>query len=474
MNIAFVSAEVFPYSKTGGLADIAHFLPKGLAKFGHHITVITPYYHSISKYHHEMELLGRNTITMGGIETIVNFYVIKNEDLDIVFIQNMHYFERDKFYGYNDDAERFTCFSYAALELLEKLEHFPEILHINDWQSGIIPYLLDTHYRQRNNKYNKLHTLLTIHNLEYQGTFDTYTSRFFNSEFNYTYIHFDKVNFLKTGIERSTRINTVSPTYKDEILTRKFGFTLDGALMNRYDSLSGILNGIDDETFNPKLDKYIDNYDLKTYKKGKMNNKIRLYKEKNLTFDMNKPLISYIGRYANQKGLWMIKDVVEEIIHHTDANFFFLGSGDQTYENYFKYLTEKYPNRVTNFIGYNEALAHQIYAASDIFMMPSEFEPCGLGQMIAMKYGTLPIVRETGGLKDTVEPYNKFTISGTGFSFANLSSLEFKDKLYESINLFHENRDNFNLLIQQAMKKDYSNDKMALSYIELYKDILGG
>ncbi|VEU82355.1 glycogen synthase [Acholeplasma hippikon] len=474
MNIAFVSSEVFPYSKTGGLADIAHFLPKGLIKHGNQVTLITPYYKSISKYHHDMEFLGRKNIIMGGIETIVNFFILKKDDLDIVFIQNMHYFERDRFYGYNDDAERFTCFSYAALEVLQLLKNFPNILHLNDWQTGMIPYLLDTHYRHRNLNYYKLHTLLTIHNLEYQGTFDPYVSRFFNSDFNYSYIHFERVNFLKAGIDRATKINTVSPNYKNEILTQQYGFSLDGSLRNRSNDLVGILNGIDEDTFNPKVDDYIYKYDIKTYKKGKFENKRQLYELHNLNHDLNKPLVAYVGRYANQKGVWMIKDTLEEIIQTTDANFFLLGSGDPYYENYFKYLTDKYPDRVGNYAGYNESLAHLIYAASDIFMMPSEFEPCGLGQMIAMKYGSLPVVRETGGLKDTVEPYNMFTKSGTGFSFANLSSNEFKSKLLEAIHLYEENPDDFNKLIQQAMHKDYTNDKMALTYIELYKNILGG
>lgn len=472
MRIAFVSSEVFPYSKTGGLADIAYFLPLGLAESGHEITIFTPYYQSISKYHHLMKPLGRKNIVMGGIETSVNYFTLKDNGVTIIFVQNMHYFERDKFYGYNDDAERFTCFSYAVLECIDLMEYLPEILHLNDWQTGMIPYLLDNHYRSKD-KYRHLHTLLTIHNLEYQGNFDTYVARFFNKDLEYTYIHFERVNFLKAGIETASMINTVSPSYRDEILTRAYGFGLDGALQKRSHHLVGILNGINDQTFNPKTDRYIKNYTFDTYLHGKIANKKALYEAFNLGSDYHLPLIVYVGRYAGQKGLWMIKEAIEEVINQSNAKFFFLGSGDLEYTNYFKFLADKYPKIVGSFDGYNEQLAHKLYAAADIFLMPSEFEPCGLGQMISMKYGTLPIVRETGGLKDTVIPFNKYTSEGTGFSFPNLSSTEFKEKIYEAISLYHLQPKVWQKLVGQAMENDFSNSKMAQEYIKLYEKIVG-
>lgn len=473
MNIAFITAEVFPYSKTGGLADIAHFLPKALAQKEFNVTVITPYYQTIGKYHDQMTFLGRKTIKMGGIETDVNYFVLKEANVDIVFVQNMHYFERDRFYGYNDDAERFSCFSYAVLEVLPLLNYFPQILHLNDWQTGMIPYLLDMHYRWKE-PYQYLHTLLTIHNLEYQGNFDTYVSRFFNTDFNYAYMHFNRVNFLKAGIERAAAINTVSPTYKEEILTSEYGFSLDGSLWLRKDALSGILNGIDDQTFNPSTDNtLIQNYQYSNHVSGKRANKQALYQQFNLGDNLDIPLVVYVGRYANQKGLWMIRETLEDVINYSNAKFFFLGSGDPSYGHHFQYMTDKYPDRVGNYVGYNESLAHLLYAAADIFLMPSEFEPCGLGQMIAMKYGTLPLVRETGGLKDTVIPYNQYTHEGTGFSFSNPVSFEFKEKLFEAISLFNEEPKVWKKLIKQAMEKDYSNDKMAQEYIQLYQDIIG-
>jgi starch synthase len=474
MKILFASSEVFPFSKTGGLADMALFLPKSLKKIGHEVTVITPYYKNIAKHHKDMTYKGTKTIPMGGIETIVHFYELIYQDMSFIFVQNMHYFERDHLYGYNDDAERFSCFSYSILEAIQLLDFYPNLLHLNDWQTGMVPYLLDEHYRQRNDGYFSIHTLLTIHNLEYQGSFDPYVARFFNTDFNYTYIHFDRVNFLKAGIERATKINTVSPTYRNEILTQEFGFTLDGALNFRKDDLVGILNGIDDQVFNPKTDHLIEfNYDKRNFFSMKKKNKEHILNHFNLDIDVDKPLVTYVGRLATQKGINLFTEILEEVIIYTDARFILMGSGNDSYESFFKYLSFKYPKRVSNFIGFNEELAHKLYAASDLFMMPSRFEPCGLGQLIAMRYGTLPIVRETGGLKDTVEPYNKYSDTGTGFTFRNYDAYELKEKLFESIQLYNDNLPIFKKLMKQAMDKDYSLKQMALSYENLYQIILG-
>lgn len=474
MKIMFCSSEVFPFSKTGGLADMALFLPKSLQRLGHEVKVITPYYKSINKHHKDMTYKGTKTIIMGGIETIVHFYELIYQDMSFIFVQNMHYFERDHFYGYNDDAERFSCFSYSILESLEVLDFYPEILHLNDWQTGMVPYLLDEHYRHRNDHYFSIHTLLTIHNLEYQGSFDPYVARFFNTDFNYTYIHFDRVNFLKSGIERATKINTVSPTYRDEVLSQEYGFTLDGALNHRKGDFLGILNGIDDEVFNPKTDHLIEhNYDKRNYFQMKQKNKEHILSHFNLDVDINEPLITYVGRLATQKGINLMTQMLEEVVEFSNARFILMGSGNDSYEDFFRYLSYKYPKRVSNYIGFNEEIAHKLYASSDLFMMPSRFEPCGLGQMIAMRYGTLPIVRETGGLKDTVEPFNKFSDQGTGFTFRNYDAYELKEKLFEGIQLYKDNLSIFKKLMKQAMNKDYSLRQMALSYENLYQIIIG-
>ena len=474
MKVLFVSSEAFPFSKTGGLADMAFFLPKSLHQIGHEVKIVTPYYRQVQKFHQHMKMIGSKTIQMGGLETIVNYYQSTHQDITYIFVQNMHYFERDELYGYNDDAERFTCFSYAVLELMDLLDDYPHILHLNDWQSGMIPYLLDEHYRHRNDAYYSIHTLLTIHNLEYQGSFDPYVSRFFNTQFNYTYIHFDRVNFLKSGIERATRINTVSPTYRNEVMTPEYGFTLDGALGKRYHDFSGILNGLDEDVFNPKTDHLITApYGLQNFVSGKRKNKQDILHHFNLNRDLNAPLITYVGRLATQKGINLMTHVIEDVIAYSNANFILMGSGNDSYQNYFRYLTGKYPDRVANYIGFNEEMAHKLYASSDLFMMPSRFEPCGLGQMIAMKYGSLPIVRETGGLKDTVIPYNRFTGDGTGFTFSNYDAYDFKEKIFESIYVYNHDQKAFKTLVRQAMKRDNSLKQMALSYEKLYHIILG-
>jgi len=474
MRVLFCSSEAFPFSKTGGLADMALFLPKSLRNLNHDVRIITPYYKSISKYQKDMKFLGSSTIRFGGIETIVHYHELIHQGIPYIFVQNMHYFERDQFYGYNDDAERFSCFSYAILEGLKVINFYPNILHLNDWQTGMVPYLLDEHYRHRNDDYFSIHTLLTIHNLEYQGSFDPYVSRFFNTDFNYTYIHFDRVNFLKAGIERSTRINTVSPTYKNEVLTPEYGFSLDGALLKRSGDFTGILNGIDTQVFDPMHDHYLTYpFNQKTVKEGKIKNKEDILNHFDLDVNLSVPLVAYIGRLATQKGINLMTRNLEEVIVNSDARFILMGSGNDSYQDFFRYLSYKYPKKVANYIGFNEELAHKLYAATDIFMMPSRFEPCGLGQMIAMRYGALPLVRETGGLKDTVIPYNKFTGKGTGFSFANYDAQEFKEKLFEAIHLYAEDQTAWEKLVKQAMKQDYSLNKMALEYEKIYQIILG-
>ncbi len=474
MKILFCSSEAFPFSKTGGLADMALFLPKSLKQLGHDVRIITPYYKSIAKHHHGMRYLTNAAIHMGGISTIVHYYELVHQDISYIFVQNMHYFERDQLYGYNDDAERFTCFSYAVLEALSLLDYYPHVLHLNDWQTGIIPYLLDEHYRHRNGQYFGLHTLLTIHNLEYQGTFDSYVAQFFNTSYNYTYVHFDRVNLLKAGIERATKINTVSPTYRNETMTQEFGFTLDGALHKRAKDYVGILNGIDSDVFNPETDHLIAYpFSAKKTKEGKNLNKAFLMKHFNLDYDSSVPIVSFVGRLATQKGINLMTECLEDVVYHSQARFILMGSGNDSYENFFRYLSHKYPTRVAHYIGFNEQIAHQIYAGSDIFLMPSRFEPCGLGQLIAMRYGALPIVRETGGLKDTVIPYNAYTHEGTGFGFRNYDAHELKQKLFEAIALYQSDPRIWTRLVKRAMKQDFSLEQMALAYENLYQRIIG-
>ncbi len=473
MKICFVSSEAYPFSKTGGLADMAYFLPKSLNQMNIETKVITPYYRHMKKYADQLKYLGTKTVYVSYHEWVFNYYLMTYENIDYIFVENMHLFERDGLYGYDDDIDRFTAFDYAVLELFELINDYPSIIHLNDWQTGMIPYLLDQKYRQKNESYYKIHTLLTIHNLQYQGSFDKSFYHYFSDQFDYTYIHFESINFLKAGIERATKINTVSPTYRNEILTQAFGFSLDGSLYQRQNDLYGILNGIDEEVFNPEIDPLISqNYHIKNAIAKKKMIKKEILHQYQLKPDVDVPLIAYVGRLAEQKGIDLILQAIEDAVIFSDANFIILGSGNEAYENHIRYLTSKYPHRVANYIGFNEQVAHQLYAGSDLFMMPSQFEPCGLGQMIAMKYGSLPIVTETGGLKDTVIPYNKFNESGTGFSFANYSLYEFKEQIYAAIDLYINHKLVFNKLVRQAMKQDNGLSQVARSYEALYNKIL--
>lgn len=468
MHILFCSSEVFPFSKTGGLADMAAFLPKSIKDQGYSVDVITPYYQSIAHKHHEMTYLGTKTIHMAELEKIVHYFSLIQGGQRYIFVQNQEYFERHHYYGYVDDATRFTLFSFAVLEAIDFLSTKPTIIHVNDWQTAMIPYLLDEHYRMREPYYKTIDTLLTIHNLEFQGNFDLHEARLFNHAPDDTYKHFDRLNFLKAGIARATKINTVSPSFRNEVLSIEGGFTLDGMLRYRSHDFTGILNGIDDHVFNPELDPYIPvTYDVHHHKEGKKANKEAFCTLHQL--NPTKPLYAFVGRLTSQKGLKLMQESLDDFLYHSDVTMFLMGSGNSYYEDFFHYLLHKYPDKVKVYVGFNEAVAHQIYAASDFFMMPSSYEPCGLGQMIAMRYGSLPIVHETGGLKDTVIPYNKFSLEGTGFTFNTYESHVFKDTLFESLHVYQTYPKHIEQLKTQAMQLRYTLHTMAIEYIALYQ-----
>ncbi|NLB84804.1 MAG: glycogen synthase [Acholeplasmataceae bacterium] len=473
MKILFCTGEAFPFSKSGGLADVSAALPKAIKALNHDIRIITPLYGNILNQIDNMKYLGKVEIQLADFYQSAEYYETVYDNVSYVFVRNDNYFNRDKMYGHHDDAERFTFFSKACIEFIDTVEFYPDIIHVNDWQTGVIPYLIEENYRHKSNYFKRVKTLLSIHNLEYQGAFDIEVDKFFNTKFNYTYIHFDRVNFLKCGIMRAHYINTVSPNYRNEILTRFYGFTLDGALKARDSRLIGILNGIDYNIYNPETDnKIVANYNNKHFIKAKKANKLALVEKLGLDKTDNLPLIASIGRLARQKGIDLMKATLEETIQETNALFVLIGSGDPQYEEYFAHLAAKYPRKVYAHIGFDEDLAHLTYAASDLFMMPSLFEPCGLGQMISQRYGSLPVVRETGGLKDTVNPYNKYTGEGNGFSFANYNAHEFKDSLEMGIDLFHNNQRAWRQLVKQAMSLDRSLNQMGLDYIDLYKRMM--
>ncbi len=469
-NILFCASEVVPFSKTGGLADVSGSLPKHIGK-SNSITVITPLYNNNILTNYKSTMVGKKTFTMAGEKITVSYHSLVLGNVTFMFVEH-EFLKRESLYGYLDDDKRFFIFNYAILEYIELSKIKFDLIHLNDWQTGMVPFLLNKHYRHLP-LYKDIKTLITIHNLQFHGSFDKEAYIYTNAEFSYDYIHFNKISFLKAGILLSDAINTVSETYKDEIQTEFYGYMLDGLLKERKDDLYGIINGIDYDVINPETDYNIPfNYSSSNFVTGKKQNKISFLKYAKLDLVTEIPLVGFISRLAEQKGVDLMISTLEEAIAQSNANFAILGSGEEKYENFFSYLAAKYPNRVFAYIGFSNKLAQQLYAASDIFLMPSKFEPCGLSQMMAMRYGSLPVVRETGGLKDTVIPYNKYTNEGDGFSFTNYNAHEFKDTLLSAIHLFNNNQLTFRILQTQAMKKDFSLESMGEKYIDLYNTIL--
>ena len=472
MNILFCSGEAYPFSKSGGLADVAASLPKALKKLGHDVKIITPLYREIKDQKLQLQKLGEVMIKFGDYEKVASFYTYSYQDVVYIFIENDEFFNRKRYYGYEDDAIRFTFFNFSILEYIKLSKEYPDIIHVNDWQTGIIPFLLDVKYRMQNSDFQKVKTLLSIHNLEKQGSYPIETEKLFGNK-NFTYIHMDRVNFLKCGIMRANAINTVSESYRNEILTRFYGFTLDGPLKSRQYDLYGILNGLDQDLYNPMESKYLDkNFDENSFMDGKRQNKKALLKSLNLDQSNDIPLVSFITRFARQKGIDIMMTTLEEYLKDGKFNFISLGSGDSLYEAFFSEMQQKYPTHVYYESGFDTELSQKVYASSDLFMLPSLFEPCGLNHMIAMKYGALPVVRETGGLKDTVTPYNKFTGIGVGFAFKNYDQTEFKEAIDQAIDIYYNDKEAWNNLIHQAMHVNHSLSKMAKQYEDLYKKIL--
>lgn len=467
MNILFCSGEAYPFSKSGGLADVAAALPKALNQLGHEVKIITPLYQQIKVHIVDMTHLGQVNIKMGLYEKLANYYAIDYEDVTYIFVENDDLFDRMKYYGYEDDALRFTFFNLAILEYIKLTNDFPDILHVNDWQTGMVPFFLDVKYRQYSKKFASIKTILSIHNLEKQGSYPLETEKLFGNK-NFTYIHLDRVNFLKCGIMRANAINTVSENYTNEILTRFYGFSLDGALKSRREDLCGILNGLDQDIYNPETNSNLyKNYDESNFLAGKKINKEKLLSELNIQ-DNHIPLVIFINRFARQKGLDILMPVLEQYLADKKFNLIAIGSGDALYESYFKDLKEQYLDHVYYEKGFDVELSQKAYAASDIFVLPSLFEPCGLNHMIAMKYGSLPIVRETGGLKDTVTPYNKFTGIGVGFTFKNYDATELTEAIDQALDILHNDQEAWQALIKQAMHVNHSLEKMAKQYETLY------
>lgn len=474
MNILYVTSESTPFIKTGGLADVAGSLPKSIKKKGHDIRVVLPLYSQIkSEFREKMNYVGYFYVDIAWMHRYCGIFQFEYDGVEFYFIDNESYFKRDKLYGEFDDAERFIFFSKAVALLPKYLDFKVDVIHANDWHSGLVPVYVND-FRKGDDFYKDVKTLYTIHNLKYQGIFDRavfHMTGLDGSYMSYNDLEFnDAINFMKGGIVHSTKFNTVSKTYANEIKTEFFGEGLEGVINYHSYKLSGIVNGIDFEVWDPKYDDKIPkNYYSRTLK-NKSVNKIFLQERFGLPIREDVCMIGMVTRLTSMKGLEILRFIFEELIQE-DIQFVVLGTGEYEYEEMFKYFEYKYPEKVAARMYFNSEESNMIYAASDLYMMPSIAEPCGISQLIAMRYGSLPIVRETGGLKDTVEPFNTFNNKGTGFTFSNINAHDLLFKTKEAINVYYSENEKFKKIVRNAMKSDFDWGKSSEEYIELYRSL---
>ncbi|MDQ0196899.1 glycogen synthase GlgA [Neobacillus ginsengisoli] len=475
MKVLFAVSECGPFAKSGGLADVAGSLPKELKSLGTDVRVILPKYGTVSEeYKKEMKKVKEFSVSVGWRNQYCGIEELTYQGVTFYFIDNEYYFKRDRLYGYYDDGERFAYFNRAVLEAIEHLNFYPDVVHCHDWHTAMIPYLLRMEYVNRKG-YGTIRTVFTIHNLQFQGIFPKEVlGDLLGMDFQYFHPEhlefFGAINFMKGALVAADEITTVSPTYKEEIQTAAFGEKLEGLLKTREEDLVGILNGIDEDFYNPANDSLIyQTYTPNEYKK-KAINKREVQKLFGLPQKSKIPLMVMISRLTKQKGLDLVKCVLHEILQE-DIQVIILGTGDYEYEEYLKYAAHMNPDKLKVNIGFNENLAHKLYAAADLFLMPSLFEPCGLGQLIAMKYGAVPIVRETGGLNDTVQAWNEVTEDGNGFSFRNFNAHDMLYTIRRAISFYHES-DVWGKIVQQAMLMDNSWAQSAFRYNQLYAGLI--
>lgn len=475
MQIVFASAECAPFVKTGGLGDVAGSLPAALVRAGAEVIVMVPKYATIKdEYKAQMEHFSDFYVSLGWRNEYCGLEKLEHDGVTYMFIDNERYFARDYPYGFFDDGERFAFFSKA---ITESLQHLPagfecDILHCNDWQTALAPVFLREFY-QGLPLYDRVKTVFSIHNVAFQGQFsDTVMEDILGvahipAAASQLRCDACSINYMLGALRYADAITTVSPTYANEIQTPEFGEGLDGVLRERSYALQGILNGIDVSGFDPATDKRIAaNYTVED-RSGKAVCKAKLQEELGLEVRDDRPLMVMVTRLARQKGLDLVMYALDRILAG-GVQVAVLGTGDRDYEDGLRYFQDKYPGTMAARIEFDPALSQRMYAAADMFLMPSKFEPCGLSQIIAMRYGTLPIVRETGGLKDTVIPYNEFTGEGTGFSFSNFNGDEMGDAVFRAARLFWDNRDAWNQLVTQAMSQDFSWTRSADKYLDLY------
>ena len=479
-NILFVASEAVPFIKTGGLADVAGTLPKCFDKKYFDVRVIIPKYMCIpEEMRLRFEYLDHFYMYYNGQERYVGILKYVQDGVTFYFIDNESYFSGPRPYGdWLYDLEKFAFFSQAALSALPVIGFKPDVIHCHDWQTGLIPVYLKDRFRG-GDFFKDMKSVITIHNLKFQGVWDVNTIQRLSGLPDY-YFTSDKLeaykngNYLKGGIVYADAVTTVSSTYAKEIQMPFYGEGLDGLMRARQNDLRGIVNGIDYEEFNPETDSLIpQTYSADNFRKEKQKNKKALQKEFGLTVDEKKFMIGIVSRLTDQKGFDLINSVMDELCSDENLQLMVLGTGDERYENMFRHYDWKYHDRVSAQIYYSDAVAHKIYAGCDAFLMPSLFEPCGLSQLIALRYGTLPIVRETGGLKDTVEAYNEYEGTGTGFSFSNYNAQEMLNTVRYAKSVFTDRRRDWNKIVDRAMAADFSWNASALKYQELYDWLIG-
>ena len=457
MKIVYLAGEVAPFFKTGGLADVMGALPKKMAELGHEVSVIMPKYDKIPvKYLKKLEWVARLE-SHGDIFNLVKY---PDDKINYYFLENAALYERGRVYGDDDEDIQYAMFSELSLRFLKEINLQPDILHCNDWQTGPVPYFLNVRYNQ-DPFYWDIRTVYSIHNLMYQGRF---SKRSFE-RMGY-YIHGNSLNFMEIGIGYADVVNTVSPTYAEEIKYPYFAEGLEWITNNK--KIYGILNGIDTDEFNPEKTEGIVHFNKESLDK-KRENKYRLQEKLGLPKSDN-AMISIVTRLVEGKGLDLVSAALENLLKYDAVQIVILGSGDKKYENYYDYLAVTYPDKFKVYLGYNAQLANEIYAGSDMFLMPSRYEPCGLSQMIAMRFGTVAIVRETGGLKDTVKPYNVFTDEGNGFSFTNFNADDMLFTIKVAEGIYYDRPDVWEKLVKRNMELDFSWDKAANEYLELNRE----
>ena len=479
-NILFASSECVPFIKTGGLADVVGSLPKDFDKEKYDVRVVIPKYMCMKQeWKEKLEYITNFYMDIAGQSHYVGIFRLVHDGVTFYFIDNEYYFSG--FAPYDGDPkwniEKFAFFSKAVLSILPVIGFRPELIHCHDWQTGLIPVYLDN-FRYLGEYYRGIKTVMTIHNLKFQGVWDTKAVQKITGLPDY-YFAPDKMeaykdaNLLKGGIVYADKVTTVSRSYAEEIKTSFYGEGLEGLMNARANDLWGIVNGLDYNDWNPDTDyRLAKNFNISNFRRNKPANKMALQEELGLDQDSHVMLIGIVSRLTDQKGFDLIAYIMDELCQDS-VQIVALGTGDERYENMFRHFDWKYHGKVSAQIYYDESMSHRIYAASDAFLMPSLFEPCGLSQLMSLRYGTLPIVRETGGLKDTVEPYNEFEGTGTGFSFSNYNAHEMLSTIRYAEHIYYDKKREWNKMVDRAMAKDFSWSNSARQYEEMYNWLIG-